>query len=231
MRKNIKHLIPFIILLVLILIVYVTNLHKELSLNFIRKEQDSLVGFVHNHPVLAPILFIGVYIASVCLVIPDSTLLSLIGGLVFPLPLAIIYIVFSETAGALIFFLILREMFKDVRTERPFFKKLRVKFQKHQASYLMFLRLSHVFPFWLTNVCAAYFDIRLKTFLWTCFLGVIPLSIIFADAGRSLSILFAKNSFLTIADIFTPEIKFALIALGLIALAPIIYQNIRESKK
>jgi uncharacterized membrane protein YdjX (TVP38/TMEM64 family) len=231
MRKNIRHLIPFIVLLVLILLVYITNLHKELSLNFIRKEQTSLLGFVHHHPILSPLIFIGVYIVSVCLVLPDSTLLSLIGGLVFPFPLAVVYIVVAETIGAIIFFVILREMFKDVRTERPFFKKLRIKFKKHQASYLMFLRLSHVFPFWLTNVCAAYFDIRLKTFIWTCFLGVIPLSIILADAGRSLSHLFAKNSYLTIADIFTPEIKFALIAVGLLSLAPIIYEHVRERKK
>lgn len=231
MRKNIRHLIPFIILLVLILVVYITNLHKDLSLNFIRKEQTFLLGFVHDHPILSPLIFIGVYIVSVCLVIPDSTLLSLIGGLVFPLPLAVVYIVVAETIGAIIFFVILREMFKDVRTERPFFKKIRVKFKKHQASYLMFLRLSHVLPFWLTNVCAAYFDIRLKTFIWTCFLGVIPLSVILAYAGHSLLNLFAKNSYLSLADIFTPEIKFALIALGLLALAPIIYENIRGRKK
>lgn len=231
MKKNIRHLVPFIVLLVLILIVYVTNLHKELSLNFIRKEQASLLGFVHAHPVLAPIIFIGIYIFSVCLVIPDSTLLSLIGGLIFPLPLAVTYIVVAETIGGTIFFLILREMFKNVRTERPFIKKLRIKFYKHEVSYLMFLRLSHVFPFWLTNVCAAYFNIRLKTFVWTCFFGVIPLSVILADAGHSLSVLFAHNKYLSIADIFTPEIKIALLALGLIALVPIIYQNLRDRKK
>jgi uncharacterized membrane protein YdjX (TVP38/TMEM64 family) len=94
----------------------------------------------------------------------------------------------------------------------------------------MFLRLSHVFPFWLTNVCAAYFDIRLRTFIWTCFVGVIPLSVILADAGRSLQMLFAKNRYLSISDIFTPEIKLAFIVAGLIALAPIIYQKIRGRK-
>lgn len=108
---------------------------------------------------------------------------------------------------------------------------MRKKFTEHDISYLLFLRFSHVLPFWLTNVCAAYFKISFKTFVWTCFVGVIPLSVILADAGHSLSVLFAENRYLTITDIFTPEIKFALLALGLLALLPIVYQNIRHRKK
>lgn len=231
MHKNLKHLIPFIVLLVLILIVYVTNLHRELALNRIEQYQGHLLDYVHAHPFLSPLIFIAIYIVSVCLVIPDSTLLSLVGGLLFPLPLAIVYIVFAETVGGTIFFVILREVFKDVKNERPFFKKMRKKFTEHDVSYLMFLRFSHVFPFWLTNVCAAYFKIGYRTFIWTCLVGVIPLSAILAYAGHSLSVLFAQNRYLTIADIFTPGIKFALLALGLVALLPIVYQNIRHRKK
>lgn len=233
MHKNVKHLIPFAVLILLILIVYLTNLHHAFSLNRIQEEQGRLIHFVHSHPILSPLIFITIYIISVCLVIPDSTILSLVGGLVFPLPLAVIYIVFAETVGGTIFFGILREVFRTtlIKSERPFFKKMRLKFNKHSISYLMFLRLSHVFPFWLTNVCASYFSVSYKTFIWTCLIGVIPLTVILADAGHSLSVLFAQNRLLTLSDIFTTQVKFALLALGLIALFPIFYQNVIKRKK
>ncbi len=228
---NRKHFIPFVILVILILFVYITNLHQYLSLTHIKEYQHKLLVFVHAHPILSPLIFILFYTVSVCLVIPDSTILSLVGGLLFPLPLAIVYIILAETIGGIAFFAIMRSVFKDVRTERPFFKKMRQKFHRHEISYMLFLRFSHVLPFWLTNVCAAYFNITYRTFIWTCLVGVIPLTVILADAGHSLSVLFAKNQFLTLADIFTPEIKFALLILGLLALCPIVYQNLRTRKK
>lgn len=226
-----KHLIPFAALVILILVVYVSNLHQLLSLGHIREYQHNLLTFVSAHPILSPLIFILFYILSVCLVIPDSTILSLVGGLVFPLPLAILYIIAAETIGGTLFFAIMHNVFIDIRHEKPFFKKMRKKFNQHQISYLLFLRFSHVLPFWLTNVCAAYFNVSYKTFIWTCLIGVIPLTAILAEAGHSLSVLFKKNEFLTLADIFTPEIKFALLVLGLFALLPIVYQNFRNKKK
>lgn len=233
MHKNIKRLIPFLILLLLVLVVYITNLHKALSLTQIQEQQLRFASFVHSYPILSPLIFILIYIVSVCLVIPDSTILSLAGGLLFPFPLAVIYIVFAETVGGTIFFAILRQVFGAtlIQSERPFLKKLRTRFNEHNISYLMFLRFSHVLPFWLTNVCAAYFNVSYKTFIWTCFVGVIPLTVILVEAGHSLSVLFAKNRFLTLSDIFTTEIKFALLALGLLALAPILCQNLFKKRK
>jgi len=225
-----KHLIPLVILLLLILVVYITNLHRELSLGHIRQYQHALLDFVQAHPILSPLIYIGIYILSVCLVIPDSTILSIAGGLIFPLPLAILYIVFAETVGGTIFFAIVRNVFQDFKIEKPFLKKMRLKFRLHAVSYLLFLRFSHVLPFWLTNVCAGYFNVPYKTFIWTCLVGVIPLTVILVDAGHSLTAVLAKNQFLTLSDIFTPEIKFALFILGLLALTPIIYQNIKNKK-
>ncbi|MBS0629672.1 MAG: VTT domain-containing protein [Verrucomicrobia bacterium] len=228
---NRKHLVPFVVLILLMLIVYVTDLHQELSLGRIREYQHKLVEFVQVHQIIAPVIFILFYVFSVCLILPDSTILSLVGGLVFPLPLAIIYIVVAETIGGTIFFAILYNVLEGVKPKKPFLKKMRQKFQQHQISYLLFLRFSHVLPFWLTNVCAAYFKVSLRTFVWTCFVGVIPLSLILADAGHSLSVLFSENKFLTLTDIFTTEIKIALFVLGLLALAPIVYQNWRKKRK
>ena len=233
MSLNIKRIIPFIILVTLIVIVYLTNVHHELTLEWLRTEQQSLFAYVQGHPILSPFIFLGIYILSVCLVIPDSTILTLLGGLVFPLPLAIAYSVIAETVGATLFFMIFQWVFgiTFIKRERPILKKVRKNFRKHHVSYLLFLRLSHVIPFWTTNVCAAYFHINYRTFIWTTFVGVLPLSAIMAEAGHSLAAVFAKNGPLHIEDVFTTPIKIALFTLGLIALSPLVYKKITGRKK
>ena len=232
MHKHLKRLIPFFVLLLCILLVYFSNIHQTFTLEWIRQEEQRLDSFVHNHPITSPLLFLGIYILSVCLVIPDSTILTLLAGLVFPLPLAIAYSVIAETIGAMIFFFIFRLVFTEslIKRELSFFKTLRHRFRKHQAIYLLFLRLTHVIPFWLTNVAAAYFTVSYKVFLWVTLVGVIPLSYILANAGRSLHKLFAENQVLTFSDILTPQVKLSLLVLGLLSFLPLLYKKFRGKK-
>jgi len=227
--KKIKHFIPFLILIVLIAVVYFSNIHHEFTLDNLRHYQQKLLEFVQRHPFLSPLIFVSFYIISVCLIIPDSTILTLLGGLVFPLPLAVLYAVFSETVGATIFFAIFHGIFGEslIQRERPFLNKMRKNFVKHNVSYLLFLRLSHILPFWLTNVCAAYFKVRYRTFIWTTLVGVIPLSYLLAEAGHSLSKIFATERSVTLADVFTTPMKTTLFLLGILALFPILYKRWR----
>jgi len=231
--KNIKRLIPFVVLILMIVLVYVTNVHEIFTLDWLRKKERILANYVQFHPILSVLIYMGFYIFSVCLIIPDSTILTLLAGLVFPLPLAITYAVLSETIGATIFFWIFQSAFGSsfLKRERPFVSKLRKRFKKNAMSYLLFLRLSHVVPFWLTNVAAAYFKINYWTFVWTTCVGVIPLTAILANAGRSLSVLFAQNIKLKLSDIFTTEMKIALLILGVLALCPIVYKYFIQRKK
>lgn len=233
MPKKIRQLLPFAILVILIVIVYLTNIHHSLTLENIRNQEQRLHEYVHQHPFLSPLIFIGFYILSVCLVIPDSTILSLLGGLIFPLPLAIFYTVLSETVGATLFFSIFQNVFGKtiIQKERPFINRLRKGFRHHSESYLLFLRLSHIVPFWLTNFSAAYFRVPFWTFVWTTFVGVIPLSYILSDAGHSLSRLFQMPGPITIGDAFTTPMKIALLILGLMALLPIFYKKWIKRKK
>jgi len=233
MNHHLKRLIPFAILVVLSIVVYLTNLHQELSLEKIQEHHDRLLTYVQSHPISSPLIFIAIYTLSVCLIIPDSTILSLLGGLIFPLPLAITYIIFSEVVGGTIFFAIVQVAFSGVgrKKESTFLKNMRHRFNQHQISYLLFLRFSHIIPFWLISGLAADFSVTYQTFIWTCLVGVIPLSAILATAGHSLHALFHQNQIVSVSDIFTTEMKIALFVLGLLALLPIVYQHFRERKK
>lgn len=231
MKSLLIRLLPLAII-ILMVIIYITNLQDYFSLERIRQEERFLKGFVSDHPIFAPAIFIGIYIISVILVIPDSTLLSLLAGFIFSTPLGFCYSLFSETVGAILFYWVIRGVLGDkwLKKQESSLKKVRKEFKRYPASYLLFLRISHISPFWLTNTFAVYFEVEFKTFLWTVIVGTIPLTFILVGAGSSLAKYFASARTVSMGDFFDIHMKIALIGFGLLALLPIAYYKFRRKK-
>ncbi len=230
MDRRVLAVAPFAIILVAILIFYLTGLHHQLSFATLKQEHAKWKLFVVDYPVISALYFIGIYIVSVVLVIPDSILLTLLSGFLFPLPLAILYVCIAETAGATLFFLATRLAYAGTVQKKQgyFLHHLQKKIQKNQVFYLLFLRLSHLLPFWLVNLSAGIFHVKTKTFIWTTFLGLIPLTYVIADSGSSLSIYFETHEHFSWKGIFTTKLKLCLVALGCIALLPLVYKKWKE---
>jgi uncharacterized membrane protein YdjX (TVP38/TMEM64 family) len=231
MNRRIIALIPFALILALILFVYLSGLYHKLSFTMIKQEHLKWKMFVFDHPFLAALYFIAIYIVSVVLVIPDSTLLTLIGGFLFPLSLAIVYACIAETIGATLFFLAVRLAYVETIEKKKGYllHRMQKKFQVHQVYYLLFLRLSHLLPFWLINLGAGVFHVRTSTFIWTTLVGILPLTFFIAESGASLSGYFETHTHFVWRGIFTTQVKIALIVLGCIALLPIAYRKFKKS--
>lgn len=247
LRKKIITWIPAVIILLLILIFYLTEGMHLFSFERIREEYFKWRAFVHESPVQSAAYFIGIYILSVLLVIPDSTFLTLLGGLLFPMPLAIIYACVAETLGATLFFWAAKLAFIEVlgkpkerflsklqkflgKPKKHLFSKLQTKFHAHPANYLLFFRLSHLLPFWVINACAGIFRAKTRTFIWTTAIGVLPLTFFLVDAAKSLSKYLETHTSLQWNEIFTLQLKISLISLGFIALLPVLYQKFRKKR-
>jgi uncharacterized membrane protein YdjX (TVP38/TMEM64 family) len=100
------------------------------------------------------------------------------------------------------------------------------------------LRLLPVMPFWLTNLAAAFFGMRLKNYVLATYLGMLPVSFAFAFAGSGLDEVIAHHERahrqclatgrtdcvigFSAKSLLTPELMIALGALGILALAPIV---------
>jgi len=230
MKKQILSALPFLLIVVAMLWIYLSGAYHRFDFDYIQLKHAEWKHYAQVHPFLSALYFVGVYTVSVCLIIPDSLFLSLIGGFLFPLPLAILYIVLSETLGATLFVCAAEAAFK-----LPFSKhknKHLIDFQKqverNEVYYLLFLRFSHLLPFWLINLGAAMINIHKWTFIWTTFIGVLPLAIVLAQGGSGLSRYFEQHTSFSINDIFTPEIKLALIGLGLLALFPLLFFRLKK---
>lgn len=230
MLKHKKYLkfIPILLIIALILTVYFTKIYQKFSLDWIKQEHLLLKNYVELHPILSPLVFMVLYIVSVVLIIPDSTILTLLAGYLFPLPLAIVYVQVAETIGAYLFYLALKDALPPIK--KQFLKKMSEKFRLYASSYLLFLRFSHILPFWLINSLAAYFKVAPKTFLWTTFVGILPLTYVLAEAGHDLSKLFAENKPVTISNVFNIEFDIALLVFALLALVPIIIKKWKKKR-
>ena len=142
MTRKALALLPLILILVLILILYLSGAYTLFNFETIQQEHLEWRTFVHVHPLLSAIYFIGIYVVSVMLVIPDSTILTILGGFLFPLPLAITYTCIGETIGGTLFFLATRIAFVETlgQKKKRSFRELEKKFHDNQVCYLLFLR-------------------------------------------------------------------------------------------
>ncbi|GAB4188723.1 MAG: hypothetical protein Tsb0015_08960 [Simkaniaceae bacterium] len=219
-----KRFIPILILLILMILAYLTEIYKYFSLETLQEQQFALKKFVKTHYILSPLIFILIYTISTGLSLPGAATLSLIGGFLFPLPLSTLYVIIGATLGAIIIFLASRTALGEIlrRKAGSLLKKLEKGFQKNAWSYLLFLRLIPIFPFWLVNIAAAFFQVRFLTFLWTTFIGIIPGSYLYTQAGAGIENILESKEPLSFSAIFNIQLIISLIGIGILMLAAFI---------
>ena len=217
----------------------------ELSLEALLRHRAEIDAFVTAHGTLAVLAYLGLYIGTVALSLPGATILTVIGGFLFGLMLGGTAAVIGATIGATVLFLVARTALGEplLRRAGPRARLLAEGFRADAFSYLLFLRLVPVFPFFLVNLVPAFAGVRLGPFVAATALGVIPASFVYALAGTGLDsvIMAQKKTFddclaagradcrlaFDPRDVLTPELLGALVALGLLALVPVLVKRVR----
>lgn len=210
---------------------YNLQLSSYLSFSSLKQYRDDLKDFVEKAPLLAPIIYIAVYIAVVALSIPGAIFLTLLGGFIFDQPFSSLYTVFAASTGAFVVFSIAKYAFEEHLEKKvaPYLQNIKKGMHENGVYYLLFLRLVPLFPFWLVNLAPAFLNVRNSTFYWTSLLGILPGSIVFCQIGSGLDAIFESGQEPTLQSILNPEMKIALICLGLFALMPVVLKNLKSS--
>jgi uncharacterized membrane protein YdjX (TVP38/TMEM64 family) len=219
-----------------------------LSLEALLRHRDGIDAFVARHQVLAVLAYVGIYIVVVALSVPGAAFLTVCGGFTFGLLTGASAAVLGATIGATLIFLVARTALGEplLRRAGPRAAKLAEGFRDDAFSYLLFLRLVPAFPFFLVNLVPAVAGVRLLPFVAATALGVIPGSAAFAFAGTGLdSVIVAQKRIYDAClaadradcrlafdakDILTPQLLGALVALGLLALAPVVVRRLRRRR-
>ncbi|MCI5052364.1 MAG: VTT domain-containing protein [Simkaniaceae bacterium] len=228
----IKKLIPIGVIILLIILFYALDLGRFFTFESLKAQHEDIKAFVSRHPITTPLLFITLYIIAVALSLPIAGILTIGMGYLFPLPLSTLYVVIGATIGATIIFLAARSAFSAILYKKvePFLSKIEGNMKENAAMYLLTMRLIPLIPFWLLNLAPAFLSVPLRTFVWTTFVGIIPGSYVYTQAGLGLASVFEDSDHFTFGAIFTPEVIIAFCVLIAFSLIPIIYKWIRGRK-
>jgi uncharacterized membrane protein YdjX (TVP38/TMEM64 family) len=224
-----KRYLPLLLIITLTVIAYTSGYANYLTFENLRHHREHLVTFVVERPFAAPLIYIAAYALSVALSIPGAIFLTLFGGFLFPQPFATFYVLVGATAGAIAIFLAAKTALGEFMKRRAggLLKKMEAGFKHNSASYLLFLRLVPAFPFWLVNLAPAFFNVSLRTFVWTTFFGIMPGTFVFTQAGRGIGSILDSGEELSLSMIFTTDVKIALCALGIFSLLPMVVRWIK----
>ena len=244
-RLSLRRLAPLLVLVVVSVGVIAFGWHRQLSFEEVARHHEALGAFIARHELQAVTAYIALYVTAAALSIPVGFYLTVIGGILFGTVLGGAAALVGATTGAICIFLIARSAIGEylVRRAGPLAGKLAQGFCADAFSYLLFLRLVPIVPFWMVNLVAALCGVRFATFAAATALGIIPATFIFAFLGAGLdSVITAQQAAyhacvaaarpdcrlqFHLHAAVTPELIAALVALSVLALGPVVVKHLR----
>jgi uncharacterized membrane protein YdjX (TVP38/TMEM64 family) len=240
--------VPLLILIAAAALAFALGGQRTLSLEALVARRAALDSFVTDHFAAALATYVGVYVAAVALSLPGAVWLTIAGGVLFGWLIGGIAAATGATAGATLIFLLVRHALADVVRRRlgARLAALSAGFRADAFSYLLFLRLVPLFPFFLVNIAPALAGVPTGAFAAATALGILPATFAFAFFGAGLDSVLAGQQAVyrdclaagradcrlqfDAGAALTPQLLAALVALGLVALAPVAVRHWRASK-
>jgi len=225
--RHLRKFIPILIIITVMILFYALGVNELISWEVFKAHRESIKEFIAEHSIYSALIFMVIYAVLVALSVPIGFLLSMIGGFLFPQPLSILYVLIGATTGASILFLSAKTALKDFFQKKvsKFFASMKEGFRKNSVTYLLLLRVLPLFPFWLVNIAPAFFNISLRTYIWTTFVGIIPGVFVFTQAGRGIDMIFEGEGKIAFWDLLNTEMIIAMIGMIILAFIPMIVNN------
>jgi uncharacterized membrane protein YdjX (TVP38/TMEM64 family) len=229
---QLRRFLPLALLLLAVVAAFGLGLDDYISFEQLERNRAQLRALVERHPLLAPLVFMLIYGAVIALSIPGGAILTMAGGFLFGVVAATCYVVLAATLGATVVFLIARTALGDSLRHKagPALRRMEAGFRENALSYLLFLRLIPVFPFWLVNLVPAFLGVPLRTYVVATLVGIIPGSLVYASVGNGLGAVFEAGGRPDLAIIFKPEIILPIIGLAVLAILPVAYKKIKAGQ-
>ena len=137
-----------------------------------------------------PFAFVGLYAVAVVFAVPASVL-TVTGGMLFGWMEAVAYVSVGAVAGASISFLIARYLARGAVADHignnAVLRQLDELTEKQGPMVVGLLRLVPVFPFFLMNYGLGLTRVRLSTYVFWTWLGMLPMTTFWSLGGDSVS--------------------------------------------
>ena len=185
---------------------------------------------INSNFLLAIIFYSFLYIVCVAFSVPVASYLTLIGGAIFNW-LALPVVVISATIGATIIFILSKSILANYFSKKIIkqYKGLEKGFSKNHFYYLLFLRLIPFAPFFIVNILAGIVNMRIISYVFATFIGIIPGTTIYIFTGITFSELF-QNSQIPELNITSSKYFLIILLLSILSLSPIIFDKFLKKK-
>jgi uncharacterized membrane protein YdjX (TVP38/TMEM64 family) len=227
-----RRLAPAAILLLGLALFLLFGLERYFSFEMLSRHHATLVAWVADNTMLAVVLFVLAYALVVAFSLPVAIIITPLGGFLFGVWMGTILSVIGATLGSVAVFLATRTALYDLSHARAGAALARFEdgFRRDSFSYLLFLRLVPVFPFWLVNIVPALLGMRLGPYILATFIGIIPAAFVYASVGASFGTLLDRGEAPDLGIIFEWRILLPLLGLAVLALVPVLYTHLRGRK-
>lgn len=207
-----------IVTLVVILFFYY-GANSFLDLNFLKNNKDKIFAFRDANFVLLATSYFFLSIVWVFL-LGFGTPLVIAAGFAFGIFWGSFLSILGFSIGASLLYLFANHYFKDLVFKYLAIRFLSLKnhFNENEFSYFFFIRVIPGIPFPIKNVMPVLFNIKLKNYFFATLLGeavpiIISVSIVSGFAGA-----IENNANLNFSLLYSPEIFFPLLGLGVMVL-------------
>ena len=218
-----RRLLPLAVLAAGFAAFFALGLHRTLTLGELAARRAELGAFVAEQGALAALAYVGVYALVVAFSVPGGTVLTLAGGFLFGVVWGTVYAVIGATVGAVAVFLAARSALGGAlrRKARPWIGRLEEGFREHAFSYMLFLRLVPLFPFWLVNLVPAFLGVPLGVYALATLIGIVPGGLVYASVGNGLGAVLDAGGTPDLGLIVSGPVLLPLLGLAALALLPV----------
>ena len=212
------------------------TLRDYLTFATLADNREALLAFRDGHFALMSVMFVGIYVAIVAFSLPGAAVASVTGGFLFGLWTGTAFNVLAATIGATGIFLAARAglgqtLSAKIDASEGTLKKLRNGLKENEISVLFLLRLVPAVPFFVANLLPALVGVRLRNFLFTTALGIIPGALVFTSIGVGLGEVFDRGASPDLSLLWAPHVIGPILGLAALSALPMIIKAVRGKKE
>jgi uncharacterized membrane protein YdjX (TVP38/TMEM64 family) len=225
MKKNRGKIFFGLVFFTIIIVGYIFDFNKILSFDTIKATYQDIQILINKNYILYYSVFFILYIVVTAFALPISLIKTLLAGALFGFWPGLILVSFASSIGSTFCFLFSRYALRAYIQKRfsNYLEKINKGIETDGWLYLLFLRLSPIFPFFIINLVFGLTKMKTLEFYVVSQIGMFIATAIFVNAGVQISNL---NS---LEEILSFKIVASLTVIGLFPLlVKYIYKMIKK---
>jgi len=214
MKRNTGKIFFGLVFFAIITISYFADLSDIISFEIIKNTYQDIKLLVAKNYYFYFIVFFIIYVVVTAFALPISLLKTLLAGALFGFWPGLILVSFASSIGSTFCFLFSRFALRAYVQKRfnNYLEKINKGIEEDGWLYLLFLRLSPVFPFFIINLVFGLTKMKTFQFYLVSQVGMFIGTAIFVNAGAHI------GSINSIEEILTAKIIISLTLIGIFPL-------------